>query len=128
MFVSDRRVLVIDDQAMIFEFVQDVAEAAGWSAEWAADGAAALTMVPAFAPSLMLVDLQMPGVDGREFLTRLQKQTPEHGCPIVVMSGTYSRHLAEEMERLGVMAVLHKPVAVEELQSLFEAVAGSPSA
>jgi AmiR/NasT family two-component response regulator len=40
------------------------------------------------------------------------------------MSGTYSRQVAEEMESLGVMAVLHKPVSIEQLRSVLEAVAG----
>jgi two-component system, chemotaxis family, CheB/CheR fusion protein len=122
--VSGRRVLVIDDHRLIFEYVSDVAETSGWTAEWASDGAAALIQLPKFSPSLILVDLQMPGVDGREFLMRLQSQLPDHGCAVVVMSGTYSRHLAQEMESLGVMAVLHKPVPVDDLKSLFEAVAG----
>ena len=120
--------LVVDDPRMIYEYVSDVAYEAGWTAEWASDGAAALIKLPTFAPSLVLVDLHMPGVDGREFLMRLQAQLPDHGCAIVVMSGTYSRQLAEEMESLGVMAVLHKPVAMEDLKTVFEAVAGTGEA
>jgi len=115
-------VLVIDDQKLIYEFVSDVATTAGWTSVWASDGALALNKIAQTTPDLMLVDLQMPGVDGREFLVRLQGQNPEHGCPIVVMSGTYSRQVAEEMESLGVMAVLHKPVSIEQLRSILEAV------
>jgi CheY-like chemotaxis protein len=115
-------VLVIDDQKLIYEFVRDVATTAGWTSVWASDGALALNKIAQTTPDLMLVDLQMPGVDGREFLVRLQGQNPKHGCPIVVMSGTYSRQVAEEMESLGVMAVLHKPVSIEQLRSILEAV------
>ena len=116
-------VLVVDDSPLVFEFVRDVADGQGWDAQWAAEGGDALLRLGERAPDLVLLDLQMPGMDGQEFLSRLRAERPSHRLPIVLISGSYTRDIGDEMRALGVMAVLAKPVPVRELVDLLHAAA-----
>ncbi len=118
-------VLVVDDIPAVFEFVRHVAEPVGCDARYASSGVAGLDYLKDNKVELLLVDLQMPGMTGIEFLYKLREREPEPAMPIVLCSGTYSREIAEQARALGVVAVLQKPVEVAELRQLLEAAAAS---
>jgi DNA-binding response OmpR family regulator len=66
------RILVVDDEQAIRELVGRALKAAGFTAELASGGAAGLEMVARRDYGLIVLDLVMPDLDGRAFLTRLQ--------------------------------------------------------
>jgi CheY-like chemotaxis protein len=76
-------VLVIDDDSAAREMVARMLRREGWSVVEAADGRAGLEMLEHCKPSIVLLDLLMPGVDGFEFLDRLDAAAP---VPIVVLT------------------------------------------
>ncbi len=107
------KVLLVDDER---EFVQTLSERLGMrdiGSAVAFDGESALTMVAEDAPEVMLLDLQMPGIDGIEVLKKVKSTNPEIEVVILTGHGT-DAHRARCME-LGAFAYLEKPVDIELL-------------
>ncbi len=78
-----------------------------------ADGAAALVLVQAWQPCLILLDIMMPVMDGPAFLRELWQVEGLAAIPVVVMSGTGGPILADMSIR--VADVLRKPFRLERL-------------
>jgi len=68
-----QRVLVVDDEDSMRDLVTTALEFVGFAVQSAADGFAALAAVPEFAPHLMVLDVNMPGLDGWEVCRRLRE-------------------------------------------------------
>jgi two-component system chemotaxis response regulator CheY len=85
-----RLVLVVDDEALLGEFIEDALGDEGYRTPTAphgaaAHGAAALEVARRSVPDLILLDLRMPVMDGWEFGRRYRESAPPH-APVVVMS------------------------------------------
>ena len=78
-------VLVVDDAPDVRLLTRMVLESEGMTVEEAADGPAALDAVAARRPALVLLDVEMPGMNGLEVMARLRRSDPE--LPIVIVSG-----------------------------------------
>lgn len=68
-----QRVLVVDDEDSMRDLVTTALEFVGFDVQSAADGFAALARVPDFAPHLVVLDVNMPGIDGWEVCRRLRE-------------------------------------------------------
>ncbi len=67
MSVPGGRILVVDDDSMVRETVGRVLEEEGYAVDYASDGAEAVERVAAHPPDAILLDLMMPGMNGRQF-------------------------------------------------------------
>jgi two-component system, OmpR family, alkaline phosphatase synthesis response regulator PhoP len=74
-FVSQTRILLVDDEPAIVETVRAYLEAEGYAVQTAADGPGALTLSRRFHPDLIVLDLMLPGLDGMEVLRRLRQES-----------------------------------------------------
>lgn len=83
--MAQATVLVIDDDRAIVEFLSVALEAEGYTV-LCAIGAQAISMARDRAPDLILLDINMPGMNGREVSKRLRADPRTAGIPIVVMS------------------------------------------
>jgi CheY-like chemotaxis protein len=109
-------ILVVDDDESICQFVSEALEPEGYRTIVAANGQAALTAVAETNPDLILLDVQMPEVNGWEVLQRLRAQAGPHQ-PIVVMTGRYEGQ--DRALSSGAQGYLAKPF---ELNDLLECV------
>ena len=115
-----RRLLVIDDEESICEFVKRVAESEGYEVAVATSDNQFHDSYDRFKPSAILLDLVMPKVDGIAMLGTLAERRCR--ARLVIMSG-YHPELLKTGSRLGsgynldVRGTLHKPFGVPELQS-----------
>ena len=107
-------VLVIEDDADTREMVRRMLEREGLAVTEAADGRAGLTQVAERRPSLVLLDLLMPGMDGFEFLGELHAHPEWRSIPVVVV--TAKDLTAEEQRRLSgqVQEILRKGAYTRE--------------
>jgi CheY-like chemotaxis protein len=80
-------VLVVDDDEDNCDSVVDVLQSAGYVATAAPGGSAALRMMGKSAPALVVSDLRMPGMDGRDLLTRTRELFGASAPPFVFLSG-----------------------------------------
>ena len=113
-------VLVIEDNESIRELVALTLEEAGYVVARARDGQEALEVLAHVRPSIILLDLQMPRMDGRTFASVYRKRL-HPGAPIVLM--TASSNPAQAARETQAMAYLAKPFEADELLSLVERAA-----
>lgn len=110
-----RTVLVIDDDPDIRDLLQTALEEAGYQVLTAVDGAA-VPLAQAQRPDLILLDIQMPGMDGVEVSKRLRANPITAAIPIVVMSA-YDR-LRALATAMPVDDQLPKPFVMERLYGM----------
>jgi two-component system response regulator AtoC len=116
--VSETRVLVIDDDAGVREYLSVLLRRAGYEAFAAASGEEALASLGETRPDLVTLDVVLDGMDGFETLRRLKKRLPD--VPVVMLSGHgHARTIVEAMQ-LGAADFLRKPFEVEELELSFK--------
>jgi DNA-binding response OmpR family regulator len=103
------RILVVDDEPEIRDFVMRALMADGYGVDAAADGAEALRLVAERGYSLIILDLVMPGTDGRAALPKLRDQ------PVLVLSCVSDVATKVDCLDLGAHDYLTKPFALAEL-------------
>lgn len=82
----EHRILVVDDDADASEIARRLLELGGWTVETAANGQEALDRLSRNIPTLVIIDLVMPVMDGFSLVERLKSQPPYRNIPIVVLS------------------------------------------
>jgi DNA-binding NtrC family response regulator len=116
------QILVVDDEPGAREGLRRLLEAWGYQTKTASSADEALGLVAKDAPSAVITDLVMPGIDGLEFVRRLRA---EHPLPVIVFSGQGTIELAVEAIKLGAQDFLEKPVEPGKLKILLEKLAGT---
>ena len=114
-----RRVLVVDDEAMICRAIEDEL-AARHDVAVAMTGADALALVAAGTFDLILCDVMMPGMDGRELYRHVAERYPGLERRFVFMTGTLTPVVAEALDQLP-NAWLTKPFEIEDVLALIAA-------
>jgi CheY-like chemotaxis protein len=115
---DEKLVLVVDDDSSARESMAEVLDAKGYCVLQAQNGQRALDVLkktPHF-PCLVLLDLAMPVMDGREFLERRARDPILRDIPVVVVSGNTRSDEPPE----GICAYLCKPVNVDRLIEVIE--------
>lgn len=116
MTAASRAILVVDDDAEILAMLRDFLEGEGLAVRTAGNGAEALDIIDDVSPSLILLDMRMPVLDGWGFAAQLRERGVTY--PIVVMTAAESaRSWADEIGANGYIA---KPFDVNELLQLIE--------
>jgi two-component system chemotaxis sensor kinase CheA len=100
------RVLVVDDSPIIRDLLVELLTAAKLDVHTAADGAEALEVLDRHRVDLVLSDVEMPGIDGFELLTRIRGRDPE--LPVVMVTTRGSMADRERAAALGANAYLVK--------------------
>jgi len=118
------RVLMAEDEALAAEVLAEGLTEAGFSVLTAADGQAALELAAGGALfDLLLTDLRMPRMDGRELIARLRAQRPD--LPVVVMTGFPPPDGADALQSgKAPLRLLTKPIAIAPLVAALRDVAG----
>lgn len=111
-------VLCVDDSDGHLKLLQLSLEAHRYEVELASDGHEALTMLQSMTPDLMIVDVEMPFMDGFELTRRVRRLRRFESMPILIMTGLGRDDLAARAEQAGVDALVHKPVQGKNLARL----------
>ena len=83
---DSERILVIDDDPNVVDLVRQLLDTERCTIEWARDGVAGLERIAQARPSVILLDLLMPGMDGLTFLDHLQADPVARTIPVVVLT------------------------------------------
>jgi two-component system, OmpR family, KDP operon response regulator KdpE len=116
---ADNRILVVDDEPLVCTMLCDVLSALGYGVQSAASGAEALSLVPTFAPGVVLLDLTMPGMPGMEVLTHLRREYPQ--LPVVMMSGNQDAEAKRRALEAGAFDYVTKPFSLAILKVVVKA-------
>jgi PAS domain S-box-containing protein len=112
--LTQRTALVVEDDDQAADLARLLLEAEGFVVLRATSGESALTMAPEQPLSLITLDIQLPGIDGWEFLMRIGENSALAQVPVVIISGLADGNLA--LQR-GAAAVLQKPISRVQLKA-----------
>ena len=113
---ANRRVLVVDDASLVRRYYRDALEKAGFQVEEALNGLEALEKLHAAPVDLLIVDVNMPQMDGLTFLRVLRRQAPPVATlPALVISTEAGPQDREAARAAGGNFYLVKPVSQETL-------------
>ena len=122
------RVLVVDDAALVRIYYRDALERAGYEVDEALNGLEALEKLLAAPADLLIVDVNMPQMDGFTFLKVLRRQDlPVAGVPALVISTEAADQDRSAAEAAGANYYLVKPVTPEALVAHADAMSGRPA-
>jgi chemotaxis protein histidine kinase CheA/ActR/RegA family two-component response regulator len=110
-----KHVLVVDDSPSVRRVVGNMLKQRGWEVQMARDGVEALEMISYEMPAAVLLDIEMPRMDGYELIATVRAQEQYRTLPLVVLtSRAASKHQQRAMQ-LGASAYVVKPYQDEEL-------------
>ncbi|MBM3776022.1 MAG: response regulator [Acidobacteria bacterium] len=125
------RVLIVDDSPAMRNFVRRVLEVSGFPVSecfQAGDGEEALEKLRAHPVDVILSDINMPKMDGEQFLRRFSADTSLKPTPVVVVSTDGTDVRMQQMMALGAKGYVKKPFQLETLREVLEQVMGVPDA
>jgi chemosensory pili system protein ChpA (sensor histidine kinase/response regulator) len=112
---KQRQLLVVDDSPSVRRLTCAVFERQGWLVRPARDGMEALDLLQGWRPDAVVMDIEMPRMDGFELLSILRRQSETADLPAVMVTSRAGEKHREKAVRLGVNAYLVKPFREEEL-------------
>jgi len=110
-----KRILVVEDNPLNFKLVRDVLEYAGYEVVGADSGEEGLQVAEDLPPDLVLMDLQLPGIDGTETMRRLRGGVLADDVPVIALSAMVMDQDHSAAKSAGFDGYLNKPISVRSL-------------
>jgi two-component system phosphate regulon response regulator PhoB len=117
-------VLLVEDEEQLRRVMKDLLEREGYTVAEAGDGVQALDQVDRFAPDIIILDLNLPGMDGYGVLAQLRSRPATRGIPIVVLTAKGDEDNEVRVFELGADDFITKPFRARALSARLEAVLG----
>jgi len=108
-------ILVVEDNPETADLVTRILERSGFKVKQTYRGLRGVQLARAERPGLIIMDLNLPDVTGQTAILLIKKQLGNAAPPIIALSGYTSVEYKEEALKIGCMAFLSKPLAVQEL-------------
>jgi two-component system cell cycle response regulator DivK len=112
---------VVEDNPLNLKLVRDVLQYAGYDVIEAQSGEEGVRAAQADPPDLVLMDLQLPGIDGTETLRRLRQGSLGRDVPVVAVTAFAMAEDRERASLAGFDGFVEKPISVRELPGQIEA-------
>ena len=112
--MNKKRVLIVDDEAVVVRVLKLVLERSGYEVESSSNGEVALERILEQAPDVLITDIEMPRMTGEELCKRIHERFPNRDYPIfVVTSVTAMEHRVWSRE-IPKLVFLEKPVSARK--------------
>ena len=112
------RVLIVDDNATNLKLVAYLVRANGYEVDTAGDAEAALAAIAANRPDVILMDLQLPGIDGLELTRRLKADPATKDISIIAVTAYAMKGDQEKAQEAGCDDYVTKPIDTRALPQL----------
>ncbi len=109
------RLLVVDDEPEICDFLKSFFEDRDFDVQTALSGERALELVETFKPQVMLLDIKMGSVDGISVLRKVKEKNPK--TKVIMVTALETTEKIEEAMRLGADNYITKPLSLEYLEN-----------
>jgi type II secretory ATPase GspE/PulE/Tfp pilus assembly ATPase PilB-like protein/ActR/RegA family two-component response regulator len=119
-----RKVLLVDDEDSLRKVLRDLLEREGYEISEARDGVQALDQVDRVGPDVIVLDLNLPGMDGYTVLSRLRSRPATAGIPVIVLTAKGDEDNEVRVFELGADDFLQKPFRARALAARLEVVLG----
>jgi len=108
------KLLIVDDEVEICEFLKSFFEDREYKVAVANNGTQAFEQVALFQPKVVLLDIQMPGMDGLQTLKKIKTAFPK--VKVIMVTAVETQEKIEEAMRLGADNYITKPLSLEYLE------------
>ena len=123
--MPEERILVVEDNALNMKLLRDVLVATGYRTIEATTGGEAVALATELVPSLVLMDIELPDLDGVEALHRLRADERTAAIPIVAVTAQAMRGDRERFLAEGFDGYVAKPVDLRELLASVRSYCGA---
>ena len=113
--MNAKRILVADDELHMIRVVKLFLERAGYKVDTASNGQEALDSILLNPPDVLLTDINMPHMSGKQLCQELQQRLPGRTFPIFVMTSMTDRENRDWTETIPNTALLEKPISMRVL-------------
>ena len=107
-----QKILVVEDNELNLKLFCDLLRAHGYEAEPVRDGREALARARAFAPDLIVMDIQMPYVSGLELIEQIKAEAALKSIPIMAVTAYAAKGDEERIRDAGAEGYVSKPISV----------------
>ncbi len=114
-------ILIVDDHAATRQLLHGLLSSAGYDVRTAASAEEALELLPSLHPRLILIDIQLTGMDGLELTRRLKRDSATRGILVVAMTAFDKETAERRAAEAGCDAFIAKPFPNRALVSLVAA-------
>jgi type II secretory ATPase GspE/PulE/Tfp pilus assembly ATPase PilB-like protein/CheY-like chemotaxis protein len=121
---SGTTVLLVEDEDQLRRVMKDLLEREGYTVAEARDGVQALDQADRFAPDVIILDLNLPGLDGYGVLTQLRSRPTTRAIPVMVLTAKGDEDNEVRVFELGADDFITKPFRARALSARLEAVLG----
>src|SRR2546426_536987 len=118
------KVLLVDDEDSLRKVMRDLLERDGYAVTEARDGVQALDQVDRVGPDIIVLDLNLPGLDGYGVLSHLRSRPATANIPVIVLTAKGDEDNEVRVFELGADDFLTKPFRARALSARLEAVLG----
>ncbi len=118
--VLNKKVLIIDDEKNIRVTLKKALELDGYEVETAINGEDGLRKIEKVEYSVILLDMKMPGLDGIEFLKKVNER--QYKARVIMITGYGSVETAVETMKMGAVDYLRKPFKPQEIREIVQEV------
>ena len=118
--MSGESVLIVEDNAKNLKLVRDVLQFHGYATLEAESGEAGIALAREQQPALILMDVQLPGMDGRAAMKVLKADTSTQHIPIIALTAFAMKGDQESLLAEGFDGYLSKPINIKELPKVVE--------
>jgi CheY-like chemotaxis protein len=118
------KVLLVDDEDSLRKVMKELLERDGYIVSEARDGAQALNQIDRVGPDVIVLDLNLPGLDGYGVLSHLRSRPATAGIPVIVLTAKGDEDNEVRVFELGADDFLTKPFRARALSARLDAVLG----
>lgn len=112
-----KTILIVDDSAMIRHVVSKIVTECGYASVLAEDGKQGYDLARDHVPDLVIMDIEMPNMDGIEATRRITSDSTTAHIPVLIFTSLGSEDDLKRAEEAGCAGFLNKPVSKDELKA-----------
>lgn len=110
---SQKRILIVDDDSSILQFLTALISSEGYEIDLAGDGFEAGIKIATFSPDVVILDLVMPSMDGFEVCRMIKNDPSTEHIKVLALTGFEKEDTQDEIMKAGADAFMTKPVAID---------------
>jgi chemosensory pili system protein ChpA (sensor histidine kinase/response regulator) len=112
-----KRILLVDDEPMVLRVMRGALEREGFQVDTAVDGETAWAKITESCPDVLVTDIEMPRLSGRDLCQRIQEKLPDREFPIFVSTSLTALEHREWSKDISLLVFLEKPISIRKLRT-----------
>jgi DNA-binding response OmpR family regulator len=117
-----KSILLVDDEPMILRVMRQALEKDGFQIKTAFDGKDALEKITASQPDVLITDIDMPRMTGKELCLQIQASMPDRQFPIFIMTSLTALEHRDWSGKISNLVFVEKPISLRKLRAAIKKI------